>query len=350
VNMPVISKRILIFGGTGSLGRALINRWSRDNFLGICSRDEAKHWTIKNQLGKGENVQFFVGDVRDTVRVKDVLQEFQPEIVIIAAALKQVDTCEFAPTESFKTNVQGIANVVENCYFHEDKLKDLESVLMVSTDKACAPTNVYGMSKALAERLVVGQSRLSKRIKFMGVRYGNVLDSRGSIVPLFRYQAQSAPNFTLTDRRMTRFLMTLDESIDLIEQALQKGENGDFWIPELRSMKIIDLAEIFSSFYGKPILEIGIRAGEKLHEDLISSTESLRSVRLENRIVIKPESNARLVNQEVWSYSSESGNINVEQLENFLKEKGVFDIPLEDFIGKDIEEIRTAGHSISGII
>lgn len=344
--MRMNSSRILIFGGTGSLGRALINRWGRDNSLGVFSRDEAKHWTIRNQLNPEQNAQFFVGDVRDANRVKEVIREFKPQIIIIAAALKQVDTCEFAPTESLKTNVQGVANIIESCTTDNNHVEDLHSILMVSTDKACSPTNVYGMSKALAERLVVGLSRSSKSVRFLGVRYGNVLDSRGSIVPLFRYQAQSGESFTLTDKRMTRFLMTLDESIDLIENALAEGENGDFWIPKLRSMKILDLAEIFSSIYGKSITEIGIRAGEKLHEDLVSSTESLRAVKIGNRIVLKPESNSRLVNQEVWSYSSELDNISKVELEKFLRFKGVFDTPLEHFIGRDIEEIRTSDFAI----
>lgn len=335
-------KRILIFGGTGSLGRALLNRWCSDNQIAVFSRDEAKHWTIKNQLNGSTEVQFFVGDVRDVSRVRDVLRQFQPEIVIIAAALKQVDTCEFAPTESLKTNVQGVVNVVESCFLLQESLRHLECVLMVSTDKACAPTNVYGMSKALAERLVASQSRSSKKIRFVGVRYGNVLDSRGSIVPLFRYQAQFGNAFTITDKRMTRFLMTLDESIDLIENTLEEGINGDFWIPRLRSMKIMDLAEIFSAKYGKGISEIGIRAGEKLHEDLISPTESLRAELVGNRIVLKPESNYRLVNHDIWSYSSNSDNLDKASLEKFLNEKNVFETPLEDFVGKGIEEIRTS--------
>lgn len=334
--------KILIFGGTGSLGRALIERWRDFHELVIVSRDEAKHWTIKNQLPEGSKVTFFVGDIRDNSRVEEILLQVNPQIVIIASALKQVDTCELAPTESLKTNVQGVGNVVASCYSLQDSLSNLECVLMVSTDKACAPTNVYGLSKALAERLLVSQSRSSHKVRFVGVRYGNVLDSRGSIVPLFRYQAQFGNTFTITDKRMTRFLMTLEESIDLIEQTLDRGENGDFWIPKLRAMRILDLVEIFSAKYGKIISEIGIRAGEKLHEDLVSTTESLRAMSFENHIVIKPESNHRSVNHEIWSYSSNSDVLDKMSLEKFLIEKHIFDKPLEDFVGKGIEEIRTS--------
>lgn len=325
-----------------------MNRWSFGNSLGVFSRDEAKHWTMKNHLSKEQSVRFYVGDIRDRERIKEVIQQFLPEIVIIAAALKQVDTCEFAPSESLKTNVLGVNNVVESCYALEDQMSCLKSVLMVSTDKACAPTNVYGMSKALSERLVVGKSRISKEMKFLGVRYGNVLDSRGSIVPLFRYQAQYGDHFTLTDKRMTRFLMTLDESVDLIESALEMGQNGEFWIPQLRSMKIMDLVEIFSTLFPKPIIEIGIRAGEKLHEDLISPTESLRAAKSQGVIVLKPESNSRSVNQDLWTYSSQYDNLSKDALEKFLRETGILSTPLDSFLGKGIEEIRTSNNSILG--
>jgi UDP-N-acetylglucosamine 4,6-dehydratase len=342
----VLGKRVLIFGGTGSLGRALIGRWGKENEVGIFSRDEAKHWTIKNQESTDSNLSFFVGDIRDPGRIRDVLREFQPEIVVIAAALKQVDTCESAPTESIKTNILGVGNVVDSCVELRSSLNSLECVLMVSTDKACSPTNVYGMSKALAERIVVSQSSKNLGIKFLGVRYGNVLDSRGSIVPLFRYQAQFNDHFTITDSRMTRFLMTLDESIDLIEDAISRGENGDFWVPRLRSMKIVELAEIFSYKYGKNIREIGIRPGEKLHEELVSTTESLRAFENDKRIILKPVQYTIQGDKRIWSYSSESENLTKAELEEFLDRKEVFSIPLKNFVGRDIEEIRTSESSL----
>jgi UDP-N-acetylglucosamine 4,6-dehydratase/5-epimerase len=335
-------KRILIFGGSGSLGRALLNRWSAWHDLGVYSRDEAKHWTLKNQLPFVRKLDFFVGDVRDRRRIKEVLREFQPQIVIIAAALKQVDTCENTPSESLKTNVVGVSNVLENCVDLGKTLSTLECVLMVSTDKACSPTNVYGMSKAIAERIVVSKRNSMEGVRFVGVRYGNVLDSRGSIVPLFRYQAQSGGNFTITDSRMTRFLMTLDESIDLIEDTITNGESGDFWIPRLRSMKILDLAQIFSEKFGREITEIGIRPGEKLHEDLISPTESLRATTHRERIILKPATDPRQLTSPIWTYSSENDNISKDELAEFLLKKEVFSIPLEGFVGKDIEEIRTS--------
>lgn len=345
----LVSKRVLIFGGTGSLGRAILKRWSQQNQLGIFSRDEAKHWTIKNELLKSDKTKFFVGDIRDINRVEEVILEFNPEIVLIAAALKQVDTCEVAPDESMKTNIHGVSNILTICQNHSRSLSDLNCVLLVSTDKACAPTNVYGFSKALAERLMVGRSRTSTGVKYLGVRYGNVLDSRGSIVPLFRYQAQFGESFTLTDKRMTRFLMTLDESIDLIEGAIINGKNGEIWIPKLRSMKIIDLAELFSTNYGKPIHEIGIRPGEKLHEDLISETESLRATKSDQGIILKPEGSELPENYDLWSYSSNSSVLNKQQLSDFLVQKQVFDKPIEDFVGRNIEEIRTKNQFLGNL-
>ncbi|MEK7802620.1 MAG: polysaccharide biosynthesis protein, partial [Pseudomonadota bacterium] len=183
------NKKILIIGGTGSLGRALIRRLSEDNEIIVYSRDEAKHWTIRNQLTPKQNVQFEVGDIRDANRVEEIILKVKPHIILIAAALKQVDTCERSPFESIQTNTLGIHNVINAVVRQEDRLTTLETVLMVSTDKACAPTNVYGMCKAISERVVTSQSISGSSIKFVGVRYGNVLESRGSIIPLFRWQA-----------------------------------------------------------------------------------------------------------------------------------------------------------------
>ena len=149
------NKTVLIFGGTGSLGQALIRRLSEKNHLILFSRDEAKHWTIKNHLGPNQNISFAVGDIRDKQRVSDVLRGFNPQVIIIAAALKQVDTCENSPYESIQTNVLGVKNVIESALELEYQLTNLETVLLVSTDKACAPTNVYGMCKAIGERIVI---------------------------------------------------------------------------------------------------------------------------------------------------------------------------------------------------
>ena len=217
--MYICGKRVLIFGGTGSLGLTLIRRLVGDCFISVFSRDEAKHWTIKNQY-KNSNLNFYVGDIRDYERVSDVLNKENPDIVIIASALKQVDTCELSPEESIKTNIVGPKNVV-NAVINNKKNLSCDTVLFVSTDKACEPVNVYGMSKAISERVVTSNEMFHDDIRFLGVRYGNVLESRGSIIPLFKHQSLNSDCLTVTHKDMTRFLMTLDQSVDLILTTLE---------------------------------------------------------------------------------------------------------------------------------
>jgi len=334
----VNNKKIIIFGGSGSLGTALIRRLLEQNKLLIFSRDEAKHWTIKNMY-QSSNLSFMVGDIRDKDRVRQALVRFKPEIVIIAAALKQVVTCELSPKESIDTNILGINNIVDVA---EEEIcsEFLETVLMVSTDKACAPINVYGMCKAISERLVLEKARHATSPKFVAVRYGNVLESRGSIVPLFKYQSENAAEITLTRKDMTRFLMTLDDSVDLISTTILRGESGETWIPKLPSMCIEDLANIFAEISGKPVKEIGIRTGEKIHELLVNKTESLRVVELDRYYVIKPATKNKVYNERVFEYSSEDSVLSKQDLLQYLKKCGIFN----NFYSpsKTIEEIRKA--------
>jgi len=218
-------------------------------------------------------------------------------------------------------------------------------VLLVSTDKATAPCNVYGMCKAISERVVTSRSvRWSGTTgpKFLAVRYGNVLESRGSIIPLFKYQAECGKSLTLTHRDMTRFLMTLDDSVDLIMHALENGASGDIWIPKLKSMKILDLAEIFSEISGKPIEMIPIRPGEKMHESLVSTSESLRTVQNSSttHYVIKPAHSPAL-HMNFFEYTSADDVMSKEDLMTYLKKLNVLDAKLSSFTGSNIEEIRT---------
>ena len=306
----------------------------------LFSRDEAKHWTIRNQLTSKQNISFAVGDIRDKNRVSECLRIFNPDIVIIAAALKQVDTCELSPFESIQTNVLGINNVIQCTLEMETQLSSLESVLLVSTDKACAPTNVYGMCKAISERLITSSMKSSKRVKYLGVRYGNVLESRGSIIPLFKYQASHGDSLTVTDIDMTRFIMTLDESIDLIEAALNNADSGEIWLPKIRSMRIQDLAEIFAKKYTKKVKVIGMRPGEKMHEDLISQTESLR-VRFEDSYFKMSPSFTKNISASPFSYSSMDDLLTIQELEDFLNSLNIFEDNLDSLVGLRIEEIRT---------
>jgi len=336
--------RYLIFGGTGSLGKKLIERLLPEEKVNVAvySRDEAKHWTIKNELGDHENrraLEFFVGDVRDYSRVKDVIRQNRPGTIIIAAALKQVDTCELSPSEAIATNLTGTQNVV-NAVNELGRDSGVEKVLFVSTDKACSPVNVYGMCKAVSERIVTSQVKTGLPcVKWLAVRYGNVLESRGSIIPLFKHQAEHGQFLTVTDPMMTRYVMTLDESVDLIKRALALGESGTMWIPKLPAMKIEDLAALFSERSGKPIKIIGPRPGEKVHEDLINESESVRTTEIGKCYVIGPASD---VGREVpFTYSSNQSVMSKERLLGHLMKLEILDMPLDKFQGLTIEEIVT---------
>jgi len=317
-----------------------MSRLAEQNEVHLFSRDEAKHWTIRNRISKNLRVSFHVGDIRDSSRMLQVTRNVNPNIIILAAALKQVDTCEKEPYESIQTNILGINNVVDAVLSQEHLLNNLETVLMVSTDKACAPTNVYGMCKAVSERIITSASLSSNRVKFLGVRYGNVLESRGSIIPLFRFQCENSDRITITHPEMTRFIMTLNESIDLIESAIFGAKTGEIWLPKLNSMKIVDLAEIFASKYGKAIEEIGIRPGEKLHEDLVSEPESIR-VRVEGDYMkMSPSYLEADSKNKPFVFTSKEALIDKIKLEEYLSRLKIFTRPLDQFLGRSIEEIR----------
>lgn len=335
--------RYLIFGGTGSLGKKLIDRFTNDcDTLAVYSRDEAKHWTIANEHHTPP--KFYVGDIRDKSRIRDVIMQYRPTCIIIAAALKQVDTCELSPSESIQTNLLGTQNIISVVNELPDSYVESSlDVLFVSTDKACSPVNVYGMCKAISERIVTSQAvsnshqHKSYAPRYLATRYGNVLESRGSIIPLFRYQAESALEFTVTDPNMTRFVMTLDDSVTLIESALELGRSGQTWIPKLPAMRIGDLAEIFSEYYDKPIKIVGRRPGEKEHEDLINEAESVRTFKHQNFYVID-HAYSQGSNQS-FKYSSSDSVLSKDELKTHLINLGIFKMPLSNFIGSSIEHI-----------
>ena len=340
--MNINNKKIIIFGGTGTLGRALIKRYNKNNNLILFSRDEAKHWTIKNQIPNSENLSFVIGDIRDYIRVQETVVKYNPDIIIIASALKQVDTCENSPYESIQTNIIGIQNIVQAVKSNVNILSKLDTVLLVSTDKACAPSNVYGMCKAIAERIVTSVYLELKKPKFVAVRYGNVLESRGSIIPLFKHQAEHEEFLTVTHSQMTRFIMTLDESINLIESTIIGSKTGEIWLPQLKSMKIMDLAEIFSEKFSKPIKILGIRPGEKFDEDLISLPESLRVIKKEKIYRMLPAHTDQINDKNSFFYSSNQDLITKDDLRDYLEKIGIFNKSMVDFIGREIEEIKTS--------
>lgn len=334
----------LIIGGTGSLGKQLIQRLLPHHDLAVYSRDEAKHWTIRNVLSAGplasrarEGLQFYVGDVRDAGRLRDVIRQASPRNVIVASALKRVDTCEASPGESIQTNLVGVRNVID--VISAPSTPGPIRLLLVSTDKACSPVNVYGMCKALAERVVTSQAATAREDVYLAVRYGNVLESRGSIVPLFRYQAEHGECLTLTDPDMTRFVMTLDESVDLILEALESGRSGETWVPRLPSMRIGDLAAWFAARARKPLRVIGLRPGEKLHEELVNESESPRTRREGVRYVIGPALAPGAGKR--FTYTSAECVMSPEALGDMLERLAV--LPMDKFIGRSIEEIATNG-------
>ena len=313
------NKKILIFGGSGSLGNEIIDRYINKNIIINYSRDECKHWKMELKY-KSKNLSFVIGDIRDYKRVETTIIQKNPDIIIIAAALKHIDRCEYAIEECIKTNFQGTLNVLNAVESNIDRIK-LDCVVFVSTDKACEPTNVYGMSKGLSESAMIEKSYNISKCKFVTVRYGNVLNSRGSIIPILHEKGKDSETkeFTLTHKFMTRFVMTLEQSVNLIEHAILHAETGDIVIPTLISMKLVDLLEIFSEKYNKPIKITGLRPGEKMLESLISETQSMRLIIGDDGYMyIKPPYKNILIEDNIKNYNSRLNPLSKEELYEYL--------------------------------
>ncbi len=277
-------KRILIIGGTGSLGQELLSFLHESNDLVIFSRDEEKQWRTKHQY-PAAHIRCVVGDIRDIDSVVAALRTYRPQVVINAAALKQITTCEYHPYESVKTNVLGVQNLI-NAVLHAGQ--GVETVVGISTDKACQPINVYGMGKAIQERMYVEANLHTESTRFVCVRYGNVLESRGSVIPLFKSQIAKGGPVTITLPHMTRFLLSLRQSVQLILTAYEFGLPGDLWIPKAVSATVGDLAHVLIQGRSIPVVETGIRPGEKIHEALIAEEEVLRTIEYRDHYVIEP--------------------------------------------------------------
>ena len=315
-------KRILLFGGSGSLGNEFIATHLESNEITNYSRDECKHWQMSLKY-RSDKLKFIIGDIRNLNSVETAILRVQPHIIVIMAALKHIDRCEYAVDECIQTNCNGPMNVLNAVEKNNDRITSLECVVMVSTDKACEPTNVYGMAKAIAESAVVEKSLYVKNRKFVNIRYGNVLNSRGSIIPILHEKGAdpSVTEFTLTHPDMTRFVMTLKQSVDLIQHAIEHAESGDTVIPELISMRLIDLMQIFSEKYGKPVRITGLRPGEKLLESLISETQSMRLVDGPNGYkYIKPPYKNLLITDNIRNYNSHLNPLNKEALQNYMRD------------------------------
>lgn len=318
----ISNKTILIFGGTGSLGYEIVNRYIHHNMIYNYSRDECKHWNMKIEFNH-QNLKFIIGDVIQKDKVRETILRVKPNIIIIASAMKHIDQCEYNTEQSLNTNLLGIKNIIDTIELYQIDLQlTLETILFVSSDKACSPINVYGMCKALSESLIIEKSYYVKAFKFINIRYGNVLNSRGSIIPLLHKIGldPTKKHFTLTHEHMTRFVMTLSQSVELIEHALLNGQTGDTVIPKLISMNVKDLVEIFSELYHKPIVIIGIKPGEKLLESLINESQSSRIELNDNYTHIRSPFNCNKYIEESADYNSKKNPLTKTELKHYLME------------------------------
>jgi len=315
----IVGKKILIFGGSGSLGYALIDRYLSDNTIVNYSRDECKHWKMGLKY-KSDNLKFIIGDIRDYNRVENAILRENPHIIIIAAALKHIDRCEYAVNECFMTNFMGPMNVLNAVEKNRDRLNSIECVVFTSTDKAANAISCYGASKFMAECAMREKSFYLQDVKIVSLRYGNVINSNGSLLLLLNELARDddVSHFTLTDQRMTRFLITLDKAVDLMTHAIVNGESGDTIVPELVSINIKDLIELFSEKYNKPIKVTGLRSSERLLETLISTTESLSMVKVAEYHHIKPHYKHLMTTNDPIEYSSNINQLSKEKLKEYL--------------------------------
>jgi FlaA1/EpsC-like NDP-sugar epimerase len=294
-------KRVLVTGGTGSLGKVLVRRLLTGEIglpkqITVFSRDEAKQHAMRlafqNLRAPTDEViyhnfeqllQFRIGDVRDFHSVTTALR--QSDVVFNAAALKQVPSCEYFPYEAVETNITGAENIVRA--IRELRLP-VDTVVGVSTDKACKPVNVMGMTKALQERLFVRANLDGDETRFICVRYGNVLASRGSVIPLFHEQIRRGGPVTITTTDMTRFLLSLEQAVDTIFAALREARRGETYIPRVPSAKVTDIADALIADKKIKTEVTGIRPGEKIHEILVSEEEAHRTYARGDYYVIKP--------------------------------------------------------------
>jgi len=276
-------KQVLVTGGTGSFGKAFIRHVLSHldpARIVVFSRDELKQYEFRQELGSDDRVRFFIGDVRDPDRLRRALKGI--DVVVHAAALKQVDTAEYNPFECIATNVLGAENLINACID-----EGVERVIALSTDKASSPINLYGASKLCSDKLFVAGNHYSgaSGTQFSVVRYGNVMGSRGSVVPLFKRLAEKG-EIPITDERMTRFWITLPQAVDFVLSSFEQMVGGEIFVPKIPSTKIVDIVEAVAP--GCPTKIIGIRPGEKLHEEMVSEDDSRRTISLDDRFVITP--------------------------------------------------------------
>jgi len=317
---------ILITGGTGSFGKAFLQQvleTRNPERVVIFSRDELKQYDMRQIWGDDPRVRFFIGDIRDRDRLRMAMHGV--EYVVHAAALKQVDTAEYNPMEYVKTNILGSENVIQ-----ASLEAGVKKVVALSTDKASSPVNLYGATKLTADKLFISSNHyaMAGGTRFSVVRYGNVMGSRGSVIPFFRSIAAEGKPLPVTDLRMTRFWITLPQAVEFVMSSFNDMNGGELYVPRIPSMKVIDLAEAVAP--GAELVEIGIRPGEKLHEEMISSEDSRRTLRRPDRYIVLPtfaiwggftEPAGEQV-EDGFSYTSDNNDLwlDVDQLRSMLND------------------------------
>jgi UDP-N-acetylglucosamine 4,6-dehydratase len=277
-------KTVLVTGGTGSFGKAFVSDLLKNHDpkkVIVFSRDELKQFEIKNHFRDDSRLRFFIGDIRDKDRLMRAFTNV--DLIVHAAALKQVDTGEYNPREFILTNIIGSQNVADAAID-----SGVGKVIALSTDKASSPINLYGATKLTADKLFTSANvyAANSSTSFSVVRYGNVMGSRGSIIPMFKELAAKGEKIPITDKRMTRFWITLEQAVKFVQGAFGEMNGGELFVPRIPSMKIIDLVAAVAP--GSETIEIGIRPGEKLHEEMISPDDSRRTVKQKDKYVISP--------------------------------------------------------------
>ena len=322
------NKTLLVTGGTGSFGKSLVikllTKYSEIKKVIIYSRDELKQFEFNDYLTKlklkKNNYRFFIGDVRDKNRVKYALKDV--DYVVHAAALKQVPAAEYNPFEFIKTNIIGAQNIIE-----ASLESNVQKVIALSTDKASSPINLYGATKLCSDKLFIAAQNYSgkKNIKFSVVRYGNVLGSRGSIIPIL-IKAKDEKYFRITHKEMTRFNITLDAAVNFVIDCLKNTRGGEIFIPKLKSYRILDICKAMDE--NKPIKIIGIRSGEKLHEQMFSEFDCENIIEDKKKyIILQPKNNNTVVNYSSSEIKSKKLNkifsYNSRENKSFLKVKEI---------------------------
>ena len=317
-----MKKTYFITGGTGSFAKNFIGHLLKNKLakkIIIFSRDEYKQFLMKEDELIKKNLKilrFLIGDVRDKTRLEFAIDQ-NIDVVVHTAAMKQVPATEYNPFEAIKTNIIGAQNLIEVCIKN-----NIEKIIALSTDKAAAPINLYGATKLTSDKLFTNANYFkgNKRCKFSVVRYGNVMGSRGSVIPLFLHQKLHNKPFTITDKNMTRFNITLKESVNFVINSLNKMKGGEIFVPKIPSYKILDVLKSIDNKAKYKV--IGIRPGEKIHEELITESDSINTLEYKNYFVILPSyKKNKLQNKNIFSYNSKNNKkfLSIKTLNKLIK-------------------------------